>query len=134
MAMFVGLAALTVLVIIVYETEVLMPGVLAGNEQAEFLQTAAMELATLACAFLGLRLFKFRQIHDQLVTLKEPALLKYGVLRLLIIQVPMLSNTLYYYMYMKPTFGYLAIILALCLPFVWPSMNRCLAETTDERA
>ena len=53
-------------------------------------------------------------------------------MRLALIELPMLSNTIFYYMYMKPTFAYLAIILLLCLPFVWPSMGRCLAETEEE--
>ena len=37
-----------------------------------------------------------------------------------------------FYIYMNPTFGYLAIILLLCLPFVFPSQSRCIAETTEE--
>ena len=53
-------------------------------------------------------------------------------MRLLILEVPMVSNTYLYYMYMNTTFGYLAIILLLCLPFVFPSLNRCLAETSEE--
>jgi hypothetical protein len=33
---------------------------------------------------------------------------------------------------MNTTFGYLAIMLLLCLPFIFPSLNRCLVETTEE--
>ena len=57
---------------------------------------------------------------------------KWGMLRLLILEVPMVIDTLLYYIYMNTTFGYLAIILLLCLPFVFPSLNRCLAETSEE--
>jgi hypothetical protein len=32
---------------------------------------------------------------------------------------------------MNTTFGYLGIILLLCLPFVFPSLSRCEAETTE---
>ena len=95
---------------------------------------AIMEVATLACVFLALRLFKFKQIHQALVTEKAPALLKFGIIRLMLLELPMLSNTLFYYMYMNTTFGYLAIILLLCLPFVVPTMNRCIAETTEDEA
>ena len=59
-------------------------------------------------------------------------MMKWGTIRLLILEVPMLVNTLLYYIYMNTTFGYMAIILLLCLPFVFPSLNRCLAETSDE--
>ena len=42
--------------------------------------------------------------------------------------VPMVVNTLLYYLFMNVAFGYLAIILALCIFFVFPSMSRCEAE------
>ena len=118
--------------IVLYESGVLEPGVLTDSKQTEFLAMTGMELTSLAGAFLGLRLFKFQKIHDELVTKKEPALLRWGMLRLLILEVPMVSNTYLYYMYMNTTFGYLAIILLLCLPFVFPSQSRCIAETTEE--
>ncbi len=59
-------------------------------------------------------------------------MLKWGLLRLLILEVPMVVNTYLYYIYMNTTFGYLAIILLLCLPFVMPTESRCLAETSEE--
>ena len=119
-------------IIVLYESGVLESGVLADSKQTEFQAMTGMELTSLAGAFLGLRLFKFQKIHDALLTQKEPALLRWGMLRLLILEVPMVSNTYLYYMYMNTTFGYLAIILLLCLPFVFPSLSRCIAETTEE--
>ena len=118
--------------IVLYESGVLESGVLTDSKQTEFLAMTGMELTSLAGAFLGLRLFKFQKIHDELVTKKEPALLRWGMLRLLILEVPMVLNTYLYYMYMNATFGYLAIILLLCLPFVFPTQSRCIAETTEE--
>jgi hypothetical protein len=123
---------LTLAVILLYETEVLESGLLADDKQSEFLWTALMELLSLGAAFLGLRLFKFRMVHEDLTGRKEPAMMKWGTIRLLILEMPMLVNTLLYYIYMNTTFGYMAIILLLCLPFVFPSLNRCLAETSDE--
>jgi hypothetical protein len=35
-------------------------------------------------------------------------------------------------MYANVAFGYMAIILVIVLPFVYPSMERCIAETSDE--
>lgn len=132
MSVFTLLLAVTVGIIVLYESEVLESGVLTDSKQTEFLAMTGMELTSLAGAFLGLRLFKFQKIHDELLTQKEPALLRWGMLRLLILEVPMVSNTYLYYMYMNTTFGYLAIILLLCLPFVFPSQSRCIAETTEE--
>lgn len=132
MAVFTLLLAVMIGFIVLYESGVLESGVLTDSKQTEFLAMTGMELTSLAGAFLGLRLFKFQKIHDELVTKKEPALLKWGMLRLLILEVPMVSNTYLYYMYMNTTFGYLAIILLLCLPFVFPTQSRCIAETTEE--
>ena len=44
---------------------------------------------------------------------------------------PWLINTFMYYQTMAPTFGYMAIILMLCLFFVYPSMERCVDETSE---
>lgn len=129
---YILLTALTLAVIVVFETDMLESGLLVGENQSEFIFTFVMELVSLGAAFLGLRLFKFKAVHDDLIAHKERAMMKWGTFRLLILQVPMLADTLLYYMYMNTTFGYLAIMLLLCLPFVFPSLNRCLAETSEE--
>ena len=129
---YVLLAAVALAIVALYEFGVLESGVLADSKQTEFVAMTVMELTSIGAAFLGLRLFKFHMIHDELVCLKEPAMLKWGMLRLLILEVPMVVNTYLYYLYMNPTFGYLAIILLLCLPFVMPTESRCIDETTEE--
>ena len=134
MAFFLGLLAAALLMVVLYETDILEAGVLADSKQTEFIATTTMEITTLAGVFLALRLFKFRAIHQNLMSQKAPALLKWGLLRLVLLEGQMLCNTYLYYMYMAPTFGYMAIIQLLCLPFVWPKMERCMAETTEESA
>ena len=129
---YILLTAIALAIVALYEFGVLESGVLADSKQTEFVALTVMELTSLAAAFIGLRLFKFRMIHNELVTNEEPAMLKWGLLRLLILEVPMIVNTYLYYIYMNTTFGYLAIILLLCLPFVMPTESRCLAETTEE--
>ena len=92
------------------------------------------ELLTLVSAYFGLLMFKFARIKSDLVNRKSPALKFWGAVRLFLLGTPLLLNTLLYYAYMKATFGYLALILALCLPFVYPSKDRCLSETEDDVA
>ena len=133
MILFITSIVLPLAMVVLFETGIIATGIMAGDTQSEFLLTSTMELVTLAFAFLSLRLFKFGRIHADIVNRQEKALLKWGYLRLLLIQAPLVINTLLYYLYMKPTFGYLAIILALCLPFVYPSMDRCLAEVSEEQ-
>ena len=72
-------------------------------ETIQFLLTTLMELATLVCAYLGVRLFKRNKW-----------------LRLTLIVVPLLLNALLYAVYRTTPFFYLGVVLLLCLPFVWP--------------
>ena len=125
--------ALSMLVVVLFETDVLVFGFYSSSsEQAEFLLTTMMELLTLVSIPVSLKLFKWKQIHTDLVRRKEKALLKWGILRLLLLLAPLFANTLLYYMYANVAFGYMAIILVIVLPFVYPSMERCIAETSDE--
>ena len=72
-------------------------------ETIQFLLTTTMELLTLVCAYLGLRLFK-----------------KSWKLRLALIVAPLLVNAILYIIYQTTPFFYLGVILLLCLPFVCP--------------
>ena len=71
-------------------------------ETLQFLLTVLMELATLACAYLGVRLYKLSR-----------------KVRMTIICIPLLINLALYAAYSSTTFVYLAIILILCIPFAW---------------
>ena len=132
MAFYIAQIALVLVIIVLFETDVLPVGVKADDKQSDFVMVALMEIISLGAAFLGLRLFKFKPIHDDLVNRPETAMWKWGMSRLLILEVPMVINTLLYYIYMNTTFGYMGIMLLLCLPFVFPTLNRCLAETSEE--
>ena len=132
MAFYIAQIALALVIIVLFETDVLPVGVKADDKQSDFVMVALMEIVSLGAAFLGLRLFKFKPIHDDLVSRPETAMWKWGMSRLLILEVPMVIDTLLYYIYMNTTFGYLGIMLLLCLPFVFPTLNRCLDETRKE--
>lgn len=132
MAFYIAQIALVLVIIVLFETDVLPVGVKADDKQSDFVMVALMEIISLGAAFLGLRLFKFKPIHDDLVNRPETAMWKWGMSRLLILEVPMVINTLLYYIYMNTTFGYMGIMLLLCLPFVFPTLNRCLAESSEE--
>jgi len=128
MALFCSVIALALLLVILFETETLPTGVVATEEQANFVLTTLMELLTLALIPLSLRLFKFQKVSNELKVKGGEALRKWGILRLAMLQFPMVFNTLLYYAFMNTTYGYMAIIVLLCMPFVYPSMNRCISE------
>ena len=131
-AFYTAQIVLALVIVVLFELDILPTGIMADDKQTDFLLTATMEIVSLGAAFLGLRLFKFEVVSKSLVERKEKAMWKWGMTRLLILEAPMVINTLLYYIFMNTTFGYLAIILLLCLPFVYPSLNRCLVETTAE--
>ena len=92
-------------------------------------------LMTLAVIPFALRFFKFKTIQHSLYSHPGQALLRWGLLRLLMLGTLLLFNLLmYYFLGDEPTFGWLAVILVLVLPFVVPTKERCLAETTPETA
>lgn len=74
-----------------------------NEETLQFLLTTLMEVATLACAYLGLRLVKWSWQR-----------------RMAIVAIPLLANVVLYLVYRTTPFFYLGVILLLCLPFVWP--------------
>lgn len=132
MAEFVAAIAVCVAMVVLFETEVLEPGVWATRPQTEFLVLSLMELLVLAAIPVSLRLFKFEKVHKRLLDSPAEALLSLGTLRLMMLAVPLVVCTLCYYLFMKAAFGYLAIILLLCMCFVVPTLSKCLAETSSE--
>ena len=123
--------AVAIIIVVLYEGELLETGMLTEDTSKEFVLTTLMELLSLAAVFVGLRMFKKKRIHDDLTTRKALALRFWGLIRLCIIGLPLSLNVLFYYLFMNTTFGYMAIIMALCLPFVYPTLNRCLTETEE---
>ena len=68
------------------------------------------------------------------MSLREKALLRWGSLRMLMLCVPMVINTLCYYLFMNVAFAYMAIILFICLFLVYPSLDRCYSEIPEPPA
>lgn len=123
--------SVAIIIVVLYEGELLETGMLTEDTSKEFVLTTLMELLSLAAVFVGLRMFKKKRIHDDLTTRKALALRFWGLIRLCIIGLPLSLNVLFYYLFMNTTFGYMAIIMTLCLPFVYPTLNRCLTETEE---
>lgn len=91
-----------------------------------------MELVTICAIPFALRLLKFGPARRAIAAAPEIGLRRWGIVRLLMISLPMLFNTLFYYQYLNVAFGYMAIIGLLCLVFVFPSETRCRQEMTSK--
>jgi len=120
--------AILLLVVVLGESEMIDMTVFNGGEDMEFLLLTTMELLTLCIIPLALRLFKFAVVRQQLRDGREKALLKWGILRLDMLSLPMIINAVSYYAFMSVAFAYLSVILFLCLAFVFPTAKRCQAE------
>lgn len=100
------------------------------GSQTKFVVSTVMILLTLALVPLALRLFNFGSVKADLLERQDIALLKWGKLRLFILGELLFANTLLYYLFgFEPAYGYLAIVVLLTFPFVYPTEKRCMAET-----
>ena len=122
--------AAALIVVAVFETNVILPGTLAGNEVTEYYVTMALELLTVAGLPLSLRLFKFPAVIRNLQADKS-RYTGFASLRLCVVSGLMLANTFLYYLFMQTTFGYLAIICLITMAFVFPSERRCQKESSE---
>ena len=116
--------------VVVFESNLVLPGGMAGDSLMEYCFTVGLELLPIASLPLALRLFKFAGVKARLAGKGAGALLPLAVVRMMLIAVPMLANALLYYLFMSTTFGYMAIICLLCMTFIYPSAGRCQSEIT----
>lgn len=122
----------SLLLVVLYETELMIPGALRLDTNIQFIALTVMELLTIAVIPAALYLFKIKRIHADLMETPVPSMKHYGTIRLLMLGFPLVANTDLYYMSMNPAYGYMAIILLLVLPFVYPSKARCEMETGND--
>lgn len=129
----IGSVFITLLIIAVYELELLLPGGWADIESTNMVTTQfLMQLLTLAVIPLSLFLFKIGYVRSDLHTDESHVsrkLLFWGSVRMMMLCIPMILNTFFYYAFEdNVSFFYLAVILALSLCFVYPSKKRCEHE------
>lgn len=129
MVNFLFMVALTLLLVVLYECELVEPTDLAADAQLVFVLQVLMEMVTIVSIPAALKMFSLKAIRRKLEAQKGDALLRWGTARLNMLCLPMLVNTFLYYQTWSPAFGYMAIILFLCLFFVYPSIGRCYDET-----
>lgn len=125
---------ITFVTIILFETDLLFDakGIFTGLKQQEFILLTVMELLVICIIPLSLKMAKMKRIRRYLTedsSLSAKRLLYMGSLRIVALCLPMYANTLLYYLFMQTTFGYMGIIILLCLFFIYPTMERCQAET-----
>ena len=121
--------ALSAIIIVLGELDIIPNGILANDKQVEFVIMSMMEILTIIAIPVALKLFKFKAIADKLASDTLLHFERWGIVRLCLLTVPMVINLVCYYLFVGAGFGYLAIILFLSLFFVYPSLSRCYNET-----
>jgi hypothetical protein len=105
----------------------------SATKEQRFVCSTAMILLTVCILPLSLRLFKFKRISEDLHARQTPALLRWGSVRIVCMGLLLVVNTFLYYAFgFNSDFGYLAVVVLLCMPFVIPTMGRCMAEVSKE--
>lgn len=128
MTTFVASLGCALLLVLAGETNLLPTGILTEQKSAEFVVLSVMELLTICTIPLALRLFKFSAIRRRLTD--SNGLRRWALVRMLMLACLMIINVLLYYLFMNPAFGYMGIIVFLCMFFIVPTQSRCENEIT----
>lgn len=129
-----ALVGVAILIVILFEYA---PSVLpddwymAEHANLNFGILTCMELLTLGMIPFALRLMKLKVVKRYIAEKQEKGFLMAGLLRCDMICLPMILNVLSYYLFMYAAYIYMAIILFLCLFFIFPTMARCKREWED---
>ena len=128
---FYSIVVTAILLVLLFENNVFSTGLYADNKPADFLFTTILEVLTICCIPLALRLIKDKTMKKYDVPRRMQIYRRKAMLRLLLLGCPLLVNTFLYYLFMNVAFGYMAIILFLACFFVFPSQERCEKEYND---
>ncbi len=132
LAQFLIYIVLALLIVLLFEADIILPGIIASDQTMQYVLLMLMELLTVVCIPLALKLFSMKSVKRRLVAGGNSPLMLFGTLRLAMLGAPIVVNALLYYLSLSAAFGYLAILGALCLAFVYPSESRCLNEIAPE--
>lgn len=73
---------------------------------------------------LALRLMKFKRVKES-VAQSEQNYERWALIRIVLLGIPLLYNVLCYYLTgCEPTYGYMALMAAVCFLFIWPSRDK----------
>ena len=128
-ALFFTPIALSALLAAGCETDIIESGlgITDNGGNGEVIVLAIMETITLCVIPLALRLFKFGFVAKR-VKVSRHSFLCFATVRIFLLTLPLMANTALYYFYIVPAFGYMAIMLLLAMPFIYPSESRCKNE------
>lgn len=130
---FLTMIGVIFLIVVLFEVGVLdyWKGGYTRWAEAEFIVLTVMEVLTVVSIPFALKFLKLKMIKKQFdkAPVRVEKYKELALIRMEILILPMIFNTLFYYLFMQTSFGYLAIIQLICLCFITPSKSRCERES-----
>ncbi len=133
-------AFIVLAIVILFESNVLAAGGWPSDKNSAqyVILQFCMQLLTISVIPLSLYFFKYKFVQNELKAGGDrsvSALRKWGTVRLLLLLIPLVLNTLFYYLFgFSVSFFYLALILVLGLTFVFPTRQRCFHDISSDEA
>lgn len=129
--MYLMLWILPILLCVLYETGILTDGIFCGDARMEYMLQTVCILLTICLIPLSLRLFNLNLVkHIKELPLEE-ALKSYrcwSEIRLLLLCVPVLLNTSFYYLTLNTTGVFCASMVLIASFFCLPTESRIINE------
>ena len=104
---------------LLYETDVLPAGVLGGSESEYGVMTIA-ELATVILLPSAAFLHRWKPVARHIEEHGAKAAVGWWLTRLVMVGIPLIGNTLLYYLYMSVSAAYMAMMSAVIMVFIYP--------------
>ena len=98
------------------------------DPQLNFIFLTAMELITLCVIPFALRLFKFKWVKKLIKKQGTKGLADLKASQILMLSGPMILNAIMYFLTRQVAHFYLAVILFLCMFFIYPSQEQLTNE------
>ena len=111
-----------ILLVILFESDCLLPGGFAGEDRIVYLAQTLSILITLGCIPLALTV---KNDSNRLVAYRF-----WSEVRMCLLVFPLIVNLLLYYLTMEVSSAYCALIVVLAMLFCWPSEVRLVNETS----
>lgn len=100
----------------------------AEEGQLSFYYQYIAVLLTLGGVYFALRLFKYHKVADK-VRGNDAAYQEYSIIRMAMLEFPLLFNLEGYWLFATPSYAYMAIIVLIGFAFIYPSNERYQNET-----
>ena len=107
-------------------------GMLVGHVQLEFLWQSFSILLTLGGIYGALRMFKLKSIEARIVAYPSICYPTWSIWRLVVLTFVLDNNIMSYWLFANGSFAWLATIVLLTFPFIYPTEERFLYETKSK--